>query len=93
MGDESKITIGETKKRVTGFDLTFKEKKHVDMSPCLFCKNRDKMTVSAPCYNCIDNADIALHKPNVKTEYANFEPISPAHAAVLQYEMNGGKER
>lgn len=87
------VAVEDSSRKTTGFDLTFKGKDHVDMPPCLFCKHRDKMTVSEPCYSCIDNTDIALHKPNAETEYASFEPISAAHAAVLQYEMNGGKQK
>ena len=44
-----------------------------DRPPCAKCKHRDKMTVESPCYSCIDNVDLALHKPNCETEFANFE--------------------
>lgn len=87
------VAVEDSSRKATGFDLTFKGKNHVDMSPCFFCKHRDKMTVSEPCYSCIDTMDLALHKPNAETEYASFEPISAAHAAVLQCEMNGGKQK
>lgn len=43
-----------------------------DRSPCGMCKYKDKLTVEAPCYNCIDAVDLALHKPNAETEFANF---------------------
>lgn len=44
-------------------------------SPCYMCKHKGKLTVESPCYNCIDTVDLALHKPNSETEFANFEPI------------------
>lgn len=45
----------------------------VDRPPCKTCKHRCKMTVESPCYNCIDAVDLALHRPNDKTEFANYE--------------------
>lgn len=45
-----------------------------DRPPCRKCKYEHKLTVEAPCYSCIDNVDLALHKPNYETEFANFEP-------------------
>lgn len=45
-----------------------------DRPPCSSCKHKDKMTVEAPCYNCIDEVDLALHKPNHQTNFANYEP-------------------
>lgn len=44
-----------------------------DCSPCKTCKHYQKMTVESPCYSCIDNVDLALHKPNCETEFANYE--------------------
>ena len=44
-----------------------------DMSPCKKCKYSHKMTVEAPCYNCISLSDLALHKPNCETEFVYFE--------------------
>lgn len=44
-----------------------------DYAPCGTCKYRGKMTVEAPCYDCIDTMDLALHKPNYETEFANYE--------------------
>lgn len=44
-----------------------------DRAPCRTCKHRNKMTVEAPCYNCIDIVDLALHKPNAETEFASYE--------------------
>lgn len=44
-----------------------------DCAPCRTCKHFKKMTVEAPCYSCIDNVDLALHKPNHETEFANYE--------------------
>lgn len=58
-----------------------------DCSPCFFCKHRDEFTVEASCYSCLDNEDIALHKPNYKCDFANFEPLSANHLAVLLYEQ------
>ena len=45
-----------------------------DRPPCSKCKHKNKMTVEAPCYNCIDADDLALHKPNHKTNFVNYEP-------------------
>ena len=45
-----------------------------DYAPCETCKNKHKLTVEAPCYNCIGTLDLALHKPNYETEFANYEP-------------------
>lgn len=44
-----------------------------DRPPCALCKYKDKLTVEAPCYNCIDAVDLALHKPNSETEFIYFE--------------------
>ena len=44
-----------------------------DRPPCNTCKYKNKMTVEAPCYSCIDNVDLALHKPNCEIEFANYE--------------------
>lgn len=44
-----------------------------DMPPCGTCKYKNKMTVESPCYDCIDMVDLALHKPNAETEFANYE--------------------
>ena len=44
-----------------------------DRPPCATCKHRNKMTVEAPCYSCIDNVDLALHKSNAETEFGNYE--------------------
>ena len=45
-----------------------------DAPPCRTCKHKNKMTVEAPCYSCIDPVALALHKPNAETEFANYEP-------------------
>ena len=45
---------------------------------CRQCKYKNKMTVEVPCYNCISNIDLALHKPDEETEYACFEPAKEA---------------
>ena len=44
-----------------------------DRSPCSKCKHKDKLTVEYPCYSCIDNIDLAMHKPNSETEFVNYE--------------------
>ena len=44
-----------------------------DRPACVTCKHRKRMTVEAPCYSCIDNIDLALHKPNAETEFINYE--------------------
>ena len=45
----------------------------IDRPPCGMCKHKDKLTVEAPCYNCIDAVDLALHKLNSETEFVYFE--------------------
>ena len=40
-----------------------------DVPPC-----KNKMTVEAPCYNCIDPVALALHKPNAGTDFVYYEP-------------------
>lgn len=45
-----------------------------DAPPCRTCKHKNKMTVEAPCYSCIDPVALALHKPNAETEFTNYEP-------------------
>ena len=42
-------------------------------APCGTCKHKRKMTVEAPCYNCISATDLSLHKPNHETEFVNYE--------------------
>ena len=44
-----------------------------ERSPCGPCKHKNKLTVANPCYSCIDLIDLALHKPNSETEFANYE--------------------
>lgn len=44
-----------------------------DRPPCINCKYKKRLTVESPCYSCIDEVDLALHKPNSETEFANFE--------------------
>ena len=41
---------------------------------CKDCTHEKKLTVEAPCYGCICNEDLALHKPLEETEYACFTP-------------------
>lgn len=51
------------------------DEKGYDRSPCGTCKHKNKLTVEAPCYFCIDNVDLALHKPNHETEFTNYEGV------------------
>lgn len=44
-----------------------------DRPACVTCKYKHKLTVEAPCYDCINNVDLALHKPNYETNFANYE--------------------
>ena len=55
----------------------FIDEKGIDRSPCGICKHRNKMTVEEPCYSCIDNVDLALHKPNHETEFVHYEADHP----------------
>ena len=48
--------------------------KGYDRPPCGSCKHKKRLTVEAPCCNCISLLDIALHKPNSETEFASYEP-------------------
>lgn len=59
-----------------GYNYKRPDGKLADCAPCRFCKHKKKMTVESPCYNCISTVDLALHKPNVETEFAYFEPES-----------------
>lgn len=68
-----------------GFKCIFHDK-IIDNTPCFFCKHRKNLTVESPCYGCIETTDLALHKQNADTEFANFEPLSPAHSKVLEIE-------
>ena len=54
-----------------------------DVSPCYKCQYKNKLTVESPCYSCIDLLDLALHKPNSETEFANFKPINEAEKGRL----------
>lgn len=51
----------------------YTDKDGYDRPPCGTCKHRNKMTVEYPCYSCIGTMDLALHKPNAETEFANYE--------------------
>lgn len=44
-----------------------------DRAPCGTCKHKKRLTVETPCYSCISHVDLALHKPNAETEFANYE--------------------
>lgn len=48
--------------------------RRIDAPPCRTCKHKNKMTVEAPCYNCIDPVSLALHKPNAETDFVCWEP-------------------
>lgn len=41
---------------------------------CRDCIYGDKLMVESPCYFCISNEDIALHKPNSEIDFADFKP-------------------
>ena len=41
---------------------------------CRHAEHKNKMTVEAPCYNCIDPVALALHKPNAGTDFVYYEP-------------------
>lgn len=58
-----------------GYSKLRSDGQYADMAPCGTCKHKHKMTVESPCYNCIDIVDLALHKPNAETEFANYEPV------------------
>ena len=58
-----------------------------DLAPCFFCKHRENLTIDAPCYTCMSLMDLSLRKPNSKTEFASFEPISKEHLTVLRKEQ------
>ena len=51
-----------------------------DMLPCGLCLHKNKATYQSPCYNCIDIVDLCLHRPNAKTEFANFVPAEGVEA-------------
>lgn len=51
-----------------------KDGKFADVAPCRTCKYQNEMTVGSHCYTCIDTIDLALHKPNAETEFANYKP-------------------
>lgn len=36
-----------------------------EKSPCGTCKYKDQLTVLEPCWSCIDNIELALHKQEV----------------------------
>lgn len=40
---------------------------------CRDCVYEKKLTVEAPCYGCISNEDLALHKPDSETKHAYFK--------------------
>lgn len=44
-----------------------------DRPPCGSCVHKNESTTCCHCYNCIDNTDLALHKPNSETEFVNYK--------------------
>lgn len=44
-----------------------------ETSPCKTCKHKDILTVFEPCWSCIDNIELAAHKPAV--DYTHYEPV------------------
>ena len=59
----------------------FIDEKGRDRPACDNCKYRNRPTVFVLCYNCISHVDLALHKPNYETEFANFTPEDPEGGA------------
>ncbi len=49
-----------------------------DKPACVRCKYRKRPSVFALCYTCIPLIDLALHKANFETEFANFLEGDPA---------------
>lgn len=48
-----------------------------DRPACDQCKYRNRSRVFVVCHNCISPIDIALHKRNYETEFANFVEGNP----------------
>lgn len=47
--------------------------RETEAPPCKTCKHKNKLTVEAPCYSCISNEELALHKPNSEIKFVNYE--------------------
>ena len=45
-----------------------------DRPACDTCKYKEKSMTYCACRNCIPIIDLALHKRNYETEFANYEP-------------------
>ena len=58
---------------MTGYYKLRDDGKYADMPPCGTCKHKDELSVGPHCYGCTDAVDLALHKPNAETEFANYE--------------------
>lgn len=41
---------------------------------CRDCIYGEKQFYDAPCFWCMDNEDIALHRPNTEMEFTHFTP-------------------
>lgn len=67
------------------------DEKGNDRTPCVTCKHRNKTTVQEPCYSCIDNIDLALHKPNHETEFAHYEFDCPTEKGEIDYQIQTAK--
>lgn len=46
-----------------------------DRPACVTCAHKNELTVSVWCYGCIPLVDLALHKPNHETDFANYKNI------------------
>lgn len=55
----------------------FIDENGVDRPACVKCKYRNRPTVFVLCHNCIPIIDLALHKRNYETEFANFVEGDP----------------
>ena len=40
---------------------------------CKTCKHKNKLTFEVPCYSCIKNDELPLHKPNSEIKFVNYE--------------------
>lgn len=67
------------------------DEKGNDRTPCVTCKHRNKITVQEPCYSCIDNIDLALHKPNHETEFTHYEFDCPTEKGEIDYQIQTAK--
>lgn len=49
-----------------------------DKPACVICKYLNRSKVFPVCRDCISTIDLALHKANFETEFANFVEGDPA---------------